>query len=101
MSDRFTRAPPEDFSGSSRGAVIRIFGVILIILGGLDIMLSWRGGFEILSFHVMLIVTGLVLYVIGAIRRHGRLDLDQSTAAASGDAGGMTSKISPATKAER
>jgi multisubunit Na+/H+ antiporter MnhG subunit len=60
-------------SPRTRGAVIRIFGVILVILGTLDIMLSWRGGFEIFSFHVLLFVTGLLLCVIGAIRRQGRV----------------------------
>lgn len=53
----------------NRGAVFRIFGVILVILGWLDTMLLWRGGFEIIPFHAMLIVTGLLLYMIGAIRR--------------------------------
>lgn len=55
----------------NRGAIIRLFGVILVILGALDIMLSWRGGFEVVPFHAMLIVTGLLLCLIGAIRRQG------------------------------
>ena len=57
---------------NNRGAIFRIFGVILVILGWLDTMLSMRGGFEVYPFHVMLIVTGLLLYMIGAIRRRGR-----------------------------
>ncbi len=57
---------------ASRGAIFRLFGVILIILGWLNTMLSWRGGFEIIPFHAMLMVTGLLLYLIGAIRRAGR-----------------------------
>ena len=67
MKDEVTDIP---FDGN-RGAIFRIFGVILIILGWLDTMLSWRGGFEIHPFHAMLLVTGLVLYTIGAIRRRG------------------------------
>ena len=59
------------FNGN-RGAIFRIFGVILVILGWLDTMLSWRGGFEIAPFHAMHIVTGLLLYMIGAIRRRQR-----------------------------
>ncbi|MCP4319189.1 MAG: hypothetical protein GY789_25170 [Hyphomicrobiales bacterium] len=55
--------------GQSRGAIIRLFGVILIILGSLNTMLSWRGSFEVHPFHAALIVTGIVLYIIGAIRR--------------------------------
>lgn len=101
MSDTLTPMPPQEYVASSRGAVIRIFGVILIILGGLDIMLSWRGGFEILSFHALLMITGLVLYAIGAIRRNSRLDLDQRAAAETSEAGGMASKLSPAWKAKR
>ncbi len=60
-------------SGNSRGAIIRLFGVVLIILGTLDTMLSWRGGFEVVPFHAMLIVTGLLLYLIGAIRRRPQI----------------------------
>jgi hypothetical protein len=56
----------------TRGAVFRIFGAILVILGTLDIMLSWRGGVEVFSFHVLLFATGVVLCVIGAIRRQGQ-----------------------------
>jgi hypothetical protein len=56
---------------NNRGAIFRIFGVILIILGWLDTMLSMRGGFEVLPFHASLIVMGLLLYMIGAILRRG------------------------------
>ncbi len=55
----------------NRGAIIRLFGVILIILGTLDVMLSWRGGFSVVPFHAMLIVAGVALCLIGAIRRQG------------------------------
>jgi hypothetical protein len=54
---------------NSRGAIVRLFGVILIILGALNAMLSWRGGLEVASFHTMLIATGLLLCLIGAIQR--------------------------------
>jgi hypothetical protein len=64
-----TNENAEIFHDGSRGAIFRIFGVILIILGWLDTMLSWRGGLEIVPFHAMLMVMGLVLYMIGAIRR--------------------------------
>lgn len=53
---------------SSRGAVIKLFGVILVILGGLDVMLSWRGGFAVAPFHAGLIAVGLLLCLIGSIR---------------------------------
>jgi hypothetical protein len=54
---------------TSRGAVIRLFGVILVILGTLDSMLMWRGGFVLSNVYVGMIVSGLFLYVIGTIRR--------------------------------
>ena len=68
MSGEYSEMP----GVSNRGAIFRIFGVILVILGWLDTMLSWRGGFGIAPFHAMLIVTGLLLYMIGAIRRGQR-----------------------------
>lgn len=63
---------PQDRNTS--GAIIKLFGVILIILGSLNTMLSWRGGFEVLSLPVFLIGIGLLLSMIGSImyaRRSG------------------------------
>ncbi len=63
----------DEYSGISndnnRGAIIRLFGVILIILGSLNTMLSWRGGFEVLPLHAALIATGFLFYAIGAVLR--------------------------------
>ena len=56
-------------SFNNRGAVVRIFGAIFIILGTLDTMLSWRGGFEVITFHTFLIAAGLLLCGIGAVLR--------------------------------
>ncbi len=56
-------------TASPRGAVIKIFGVVLIILGALNTMLSWRGGFEVMSLPVYLMALGLLLCLIGVIRR--------------------------------
>ncbi len=58
----------------NRGAIIRLFGAILIILGGLDIMLSWRGGFQVAPFHGLLLVGGILLCIAGAVRRQRNLD---------------------------
>ncbi len=57
---------------NTRGAVVRLFGVVLIILGSLNTMLSWRGGFELLSLPVILIATGLLLCLIGTVVRELR-----------------------------
>ena len=52
-----------------KGAILKLFGVVLIFLGALDSMLSWRGGFAVSDFYVFLIASGVLLYVVGAIRR--------------------------------
>ena len=62
-------ASTDDADDNSRGAIIRLFGVIFIILGTLNTMLAWRGGIEVMSFHTALLVSGVLLCMIGAIRR--------------------------------
>ncbi len=57
---------------NTRGAVTKLFGVILIILGALNTMLSWRGGFEVLSLPVIFLASGLALCLVGSILRHIR-----------------------------
>ena len=59
---------PREAHDPSRGAIIRLFGVIIVILGTLDSMLMWRGGFALSGVYVLMIATGVVLYAIGAIR---------------------------------
>ncbi len=59
----------EESGSNSRGAIITLFGAILVILGGLNVMLSWRGGFADDPFPAGLIAAGLLLCLIGAIRR--------------------------------
>ncbi len=74
MTNKQVEISGDDTPGAgNRGAVIRLFGVILVILGTLDIMLSWRGAFEIVPFHVMLVAAGLLLCLIGTIRRQNRV----------------------------
>jgi hypothetical protein len=50
-----------------RGVAIKLLGVVLIILGVLDSMLSWRGGFALSETYVLLIAFGIFVYAIGAI----------------------------------
>ena len=54
---------------SNRGVVTRLFGVILSILGVLDSMLAWRGGFAVSGVYVLLVASGLFVYFIGAVQR--------------------------------
>ncbi len=60
---------PLDEAGPKKGVVIKLFGVILIFLGVLDSMMSWRGGFPLSELYVLLIAGGIFLYALGAIRR--------------------------------
>ena len=62
---------------SPKGVVTKIFGVVLIILGSLDMMLSWRGGMEVNPFHIGIFASGIVLFALGAAmgasrRQHNR-----------------------------
>ncbi len=56
----------------ARGYIIRLFGVVLIFVGALDSMLSWRGGFAVGDFYLFLIASGFVLYGVGSVRRRDR-----------------------------
>ena len=47
---------------NNRGAVIKLFGVILIILGGLNSMLAWRGGFA-LGFVVVALTAAVLTQI--------------------------------------
>lgn len=60
---------PDEPAGKAFGAVVRLFGVVLIILGSLNTMLSWRGGFEMLSLPVYLLAVGGLLCIVGGILR--------------------------------
>lgn len=61
--------PNQQPEHNTHGAVVRLFGVILIILGSLNTMLSWRAGFEVLSLPVALLIGGGILIAIGSIMR--------------------------------
>jgi hypothetical protein len=54
--------------GIKKGAKTKLLGVVLICLGGLDSLLSWRGGFAPSNFYALLITAGVVLFILGAIR---------------------------------
>ena len=52
-----------------RGVIPRLIGVMLIFIGALDAMLSWRAGNSIENFYIFLIAAGLFFVVIGLIRK--------------------------------
>lgn len=56
-------------SGAPRkGVTAKLFGVVLMALGALDSMLSWRGGIADNDFYLLLLAAGAFVYAIGAIR---------------------------------
>ncbi len=64
--------PAQNLEISAKGAILRLFGVVLVILGTLNTMLSWRGGLEIAPSSVLLIAGGLLLCLVGSIVRGDR-----------------------------
>lgn len=57
-------------AGASIGGVkTRLCGAVLVFLGSLDSLLSWRGGIPLSRFHAVLIAAGLFVYAIGAMFR--------------------------------
>ncbi len=55
-------------AGTRKGVIAKLFGVIMIILGIMDTMLAWRGGFAVNDFYIALIACGIFFYFIGAVR---------------------------------
>ena len=54
---------------SNKGTILRLMGVVLIILGALDGMLSWRAGVALSNVYIYLILAGVMLFVVGVLRR--------------------------------
>ena len=65
---------PEKNTLTNRGSIIKLFGVILIFIGTLDLMLFWRGGMPINTFYLVLIATGFLLYVVGMLKQKIHLE---------------------------
>ena len=52
------------------GTGVRLIAVALILVGALDMMLSWRGSLDFGRFPVVIFATGIVLYGVASIIRH-------------------------------
>ncbi len=59
-------SPAED-GAIQKGVALKLLGVVAIILGCLDSMLSWRGGFALEPFYIALLLGGVILYVAGSL----------------------------------
>ena len=70
--DNITQQEPENFITEDpsvpKGVILKIFGVVLVFLGSLDLMLFWRGGVPIDFFHVFLLIIGAFFYAFGSFR---------------------------------
>ncbi len=63
------QSPSVDNGDEKKGVALRLLGVVAIILGFLDSMLSWRGGFAVEPFYIALILGGVILYITGSLAR--------------------------------
>jgi hypothetical protein len=61
------QSPGVEDSAAQKGVIPRLLGVVAIILGFLDSMLSWRGGFAVEPFYIALILGGVILYIAGSL----------------------------------
>lgn len=52
------------------GVGVRLFAVALIIVGALDLMLSWRGSLNFGSLPVIFFTAGIAIYGVGSIMKH-------------------------------
>ena len=58
-----------NYEANTKGVKTKLFGVILMIVGTLDSMLSWRGGLDVSNFYFLLLAAGMLLYIVGMIRQ--------------------------------
>lgn len=59
-------APAED--APKKGVKTKIFGVCLLLLGMMNVMLAWRGSFEVPPLQIGILITGAFFYIVGVIR---------------------------------
>jgi hypothetical protein len=52
-----------------KGVKTKLIGVVLVFVGVMNSMLSWRGGFALDDMPVLLLAGGVILYAVGAVRQ--------------------------------
>ena len=64
----------EKYREEKQGIALKTFGVVLIILGSLNLMLCWRGGLAISPFYPVILVIGIALFIIGKLKNSSESD---------------------------
>ncbi len=64
----------EIYKEEKQGTALKVFGVVLIILGSLNLMLCWRGGLSISPFYPVILLIGLGLFIIGKLKNSSESD---------------------------
>jgi predicted phage tail protein len=62
-------APARPAPAARRGVKTKILGAVLMILGALNGLLTWRGGLTEGKFYVYLFAAGVAVFAIGAVRQ--------------------------------
>lgn len=55
-----------------KGILLRLFAIAVLLVGGLDMMLSWRRGLEAGGFYVAIFATGIVLFAVSWVLQSGK-----------------------------
>lgn len=63
---------------SATSVFLKVIGFMVLLIGSLNTMLAWKGGFISSDFQMALIGAGLILMVMGAIAGQ-RPDKSQSS----------------------
>lgn len=67
MPGRGASDEPEE-RPAPKGVILKMFGVVMIFLGALDLMLFWRAGMPVSWFYVGLLVVGGLFFLVGSLR---------------------------------
>jgi hypothetical protein len=58
----------EEKDKEKKGVAIKFFGMSLILLGSLNMVFYWRGGFPMSPLHPIVMGVGIALFIFGGLR---------------------------------
>lgn len=61
-----------------KGVKTKLFGVSLIILGWLNLMVSWRGSLEASVWQILILGAGIAIFALGAAKGASHTQSGQS-----------------------